>query len=186
MKTIRWLVIVCLMLTSVQLVAQAPGKGSKIFNLGFGIGATLYNGKYWDNLLPPISVSGEYIIEDKVLDKGSIGVGGYLGFARYKYAEKWQGYEWGWNYSNVIFGPRGIFHYPLDEHFDTYAGVLMGYNLVFTREFGDFHGANTAKGNSLLWSWYVGGRYQVSPDLGVMMELGYGIAWLNVGLSLKM
>jgi hypothetical protein len=64
-----------------QLVAQESTfqKGDKALNLGIGIGSTLYSGSYYKSGIPPISASFEVGVADGILDKGTIGVGGYLG-----------------------------------------------------------------------------------------------------------
>lgn len=169
-----------------NLGAQDPIfiKGSKVLNLGVGLGSTLYRGSYYKTQVPPVSASFEVGILENLLEKGSIGVGGYLGFSSIKY----EYLEWGWKYSNIIIGPRGNFHYPLIKKLDTYTGLLVGYNIVTSKEFGNpVEGWDySASSGGVVWSWFVGARYYFGNKFGVMAELGYGIAYLNLGVCLNL
>ncbi|MBK6347235.1 MAG: hypothetical protein IPF68_15135 [Bacteroidales bacterium] len=55
-------------------------KGDKALNLGLGFGSFLGASGY-KTTIPPISASFEVGIIDGILDKATVGVGGYLGFA---------------------------------------------------------------------------------------------------------
>lgn len=165
--------------------AQVVAKGDKFANFGIGIGSTLYSGVYYKGTVPPISVSGEYVIKDDLLDgKLALGVGGYLGYSAYKYEYM----NWGWKYSNIIIGPRGYAHYSFIDKLDTYTGLLLGYNISTSKEFGDvvpgwdYHSSS----GGIAWSWFIGGRYFFSDKLAAMAELGYGITYLNIGVALKL
>lgn len=182
--------LLLLVLVAFFAMTQLPGqesvfnKGDKVLNLGLGLGSTLYSGTYYKSQIPPISASLEFGVVDNIIDeKGVVGVGPYLGYSSYKY--EYSG--WGWKYSNIILGVRGNFHYPLVDKLDTYTGLLLGYNIASSKEFGDvvpgWDYSYTAGG--VAWSWFVGGRYYFKDNLAAMLELGYGIAYLNIGVALK-
>jgi len=157
--------------------------GDKVVNIGLGLGSALYTGSYYKSSIPPISVSFEKGIKDNVLEKGVIGVGGYLGYSAYK----WEYMDYGWKYSNIIVGARGNFHYPLLDKLDTYIGLLIGYNIVTTKEFGDNLGYDySAKSGGVIWSGYVGGRYYFSEKFAGLVELGSGISYLTIGVGIKL
>lgn len=182
-KIILLLVAVAFSLT--QLVAQTPTfiKGDKVLNLGIGLGSTLYSGAGFTGQIPPVSVSFEKGIVDNLLEKGILGIGGYLGYSSYKYENS----NWGWKYSNIIVGARGSFHYPLVDKLDTYTGLLLGYNIATTKEIGTaIPGITSASVGGIVWSWYLGARYYFKENFGVMAELGYGISTLNLGISIKL
>jgi hypothetical protein len=160
--------------------------GDKVVNVGLGIGNIGYTGSGWKTTIPPLSASFEMGIKDGVLEKGVIGVGGYLGLAGYKWTYSGFGTEYGWKYTNFILGARGTFHYPLIDKFDTYTGLLIGYEIVSVTEFGVNTGWGSANGSGIIWSWYAGGRYYFTEKLGAMVELGYGITYLNLGVCLKL
>ena len=183
-KLLLSLLVVVFSLT--QLLAQESTfkQGDKVLNIGIGLGSTLYTGSYYKAGIPPLSASLEFGVKDGVLDKGSIGVGGYLGFSSYK----WDYSGWGWKYSNFILGVRGLFHYPLVNKLDTYTGVLLGYTIATSKEYGTpIFGYNySATSGGVVGAWFVGARYYFSDKFAVMGELGYGITYLNLGIALKL
>lgn len=168
-----------------QLFSQTPtfSKGDRVLNLGLGFGTTLYSGSYYKSQVPPLSASFEVGVADQIIDdKGVIGVGGYLGYSSYKYEYN----NWGWKYSNLIIGVRGNFHYPLVDNLDTYTGLLLGYNISSASEFGTSIGSDyNASSGGLVASWFIGGRYYFKENLAAMLELGYGVTFLNFGVAFK-
>ena len=161
-------------------------KGEKVLNLGIGFGGGYYSSySSGYSKIPFLSAAVDVGIIDGVLDVGSVGVGGYIGYS----SAKWEsGYNYGWKESNFIIGPRGTFHYPLVDKLDTYAGILLGYQSVSSKETGDW-GIYTgyAGGSSgIYFSGFVGARYYFTESLAVMLELGSGgLALANVGVSFK-
>ncbi len=90
---------------------------------------------------------------------------------------------YGWNYSSIIVGARAALHYQFIDMLDTYTGLMLGYNVVSSKSFGDFGGVTTsAAGSGIAYSWFLGGRYYFSDNFAGMLELGYGIAYLNLEL----
>jgi hypothetical protein len=167
-----------------QLAAQEStfNKGDKVLNLGIGFGTSLYSGSYYSVQIPPVSASLEFGVADNILEKGYIGVGPVVGFASYKYEYS----DWGWKYSNFLLAFRGYFHYPLVKKLDTYTGLALGYNIVSSKEFGTYPGYDyTASSSSLVWAWFVGGRYYFKESFAVYAELGYGVAYFNIGVAFK-
>jgi hypothetical protein len=183
-KFLLFLLVVVFSLT--QLLAQESTfkQGDKVLNVGIGLGSTLYTGSFYKAGVPPLSASLEFGVKDGILDKGSIGIGGYLGYSSYK----WTYLGWGWKYTNIILGVRGVFHYPLVSKLDTYTGLLLGYNIATSKEFGspvlgyDY----SASSGGVVGAWFVGARYYFSDKFAVMGELGYGITYLNLGIALKL
>lgn len=161
-------------------------EGEQIMNVGIGIGNALYGNNY-TNKIPPISASYEIGIIDNLFDaKSSIGVGGYFGFTGAKY-------EWntgvnigGYKYKSFVLGPRGYFHYQLIDNLDTYAGLMLGYNIVHAKEFGANQASGTAESSSFNWSLFAGARYYLSRDFAAMIEFGHGVSYINLGLAISM
>lgn len=184
-----------LVLTSVLLSAaftfasaQAPSfeKGNGVGNFTIGFGNALYTGSGYTSSIPPISASYEVGVKDGIFDKGVIGVGGYLGYASSKYSFGYFGSSWEWKYTNFIIGVRGALHYPFIEKFDTYAGLMLGYNIVSVSEPSGYTGMGySAVGSKIILPGFVGGRYYFSDKLAGVAELGWGIAYFNIGLAYK-
>lgn len=175
-KLLLFLFVVVFSLT--QLLAQESTfqKGDKVLNLGIGFGSTYY-GSYYTSHTPALSASLEFGVADGILEKGSIGVGGYLGYS----SAKWTNY---YKTTNFILGARGSFHYPLVNKLDTYTGLLLGYNIYSYKYEAGYSGA-TGTSSGLAYSWFVGARYYFSNNFAAMAEFGYGISYLTVGVSLK-
>jgi len=164
--------------------AQVIEKGDKILNLGVGFGSALYSGSGYNSSVPPISGSLEVVIKDDLFDgKGAVGVGGYLGYSAYKW--KYSG-DNGWKYSNIIIGPRGYLHYNLVENLDTYAGVMLGYNIVSSKWYGSGTSFGSASGGGVIFSGFIGARYYFNDKFAAFAELGSGIAYLNLGVAIRL
>lgn len=185
-KLILLFVLVAFSVT--QLVAQKSTfeKGDKVLNLGLGLGSTLgyagYGGLFgYKTTVPPLSAAFEVCIVDKIAKKGSVGVGGFIGYSSAKSTYS----SGGWKYSDLIFGVRGAFHWPLVDKLDTYAGVSIGYDIRGDKPWGTATGESSITGSHLLSEEFVGARYYFTDNFAVMGELGYGIAVLKIGVALK-
>jgi hypothetical protein len=155
-------------------------KGDNNINLGVGIGSTL-GGTGYATSTPPLSISYERGIIDNLFDdKSSLGLGAYLGYA----SNKWSAANYYWKNNYTIFGVRGALHYQLVDRLDTYAGLMLGYESISSSVSGEGSGvAPVSSGLGL--SLFLGGRYYFSDNIGAFAELGYGIAYLQLGVSFK-
>lgn len=178
----RIIIFTAVFVFSFMIVAgQKPvfTKGSRVFNAGLGIGTTVFSSTYNRLVIPPLSASLEVGITDHVLDKGSVGVGPYLGFLSYK----WKFSNYNAQYTNTIIGVRGNFHYPFIEKLDTYSGLLLGWDIVNVKETGDPYDNYEDSASHIAWAWFIGARYYFRENMAAMAELGYGPSYLNLGLA---
>jgi hypothetical protein len=184
MKKFAFVLLMVFLLTSFLKAQESSFKlDDKVLNIGIGVGSGLYSGLYYKSSIPAISISYEKGIVDNIIDKGVIAIGGYVGYTSYKYDAG----GWGWKYSNFILAGRGSFHYPFLDKLDTYAGILLGYNISASKEFGTFPGMNDSNAaGGIVWSGFVGGRYYFTDRFAAMLELGAGITYLNLGIAIKM
>jgi hypothetical protein len=178
------LLFVAVVFSVTQMLAQEStfAKGDKVLNLAIGFGGR-WSGTYMKTSVPPISASFEVGVKDGVLEKGSIGVGGYLAYA----SHKWEYSGWGWKISDILIGVRGTFHYPLVNKLDTYTGLMIGYDISSESEYGNSipgYDYSSSYGG-LTYAWFVGGRYYFSEKFAGLAELGVGITYLNLGVALK-
>lgn len=185
MKTKHFLIVFLICSLPVSGYAQPFQTGEKVINVGLGIGSTLYSGVGYSTGLPPLSASFEYGLKE--LGPGILGIGGYLGVSTYKWETTLAGSTYGWKYSNIIIGARGNYHYSFVENLDTYAGLLLGYNIVNSSATGEWPLGITGSANasSFAYSVFIGGRYYFTDSFAAMAELGYGVAWLNLGIAYK-
>jgi len=158
-------------------------KGDKVINLCVGFGSGYYAGGGYSSKMPAVSGSLDVGILDNILEKGSIGVGGIVGYSSAKF--DYTGY--GWKYTHLVIAARGTFHYPFVDKLDTYAGLALGYNAVSAKETGNWPGTTnySATGSSPYFAGFVGARYYFSNNIAGVAELGSGIAYLNIGIALK-
>jgi hypothetical protein len=151
-------------------------KGDKVLNLGLGFGNTYY-GSFYTSHMPAISASFEVGVADKILEKGSIGVGGIISFSSAKYTNYYKT-------SNFIIGARGSFHYPLVNKLDTYTGLMLGYNFFNYTYYDTYTGADISS-NVAEFAWFLGARYYFSKTFAAMGELGFGTTILTLGVAFK-
>jgi hypothetical protein len=179
------LFFVAVVFSFTQLTAQDRifVKGDKILGVGIGLGTTLYSGSYYSMTFPPLAASIEFGVKDDIFEKGSLGVGGILGYTGYKY--EYSG--WGYKYSNLILGGRGYLHYPLVKKLDTYTGITLGYNISSSNEFGTNSGYEyDYSSGGFIWGFFVGGRYYLKDNFALLAELGYGVTYLTLGVAFKL
>ncbi len=174
--------------TSFQAATEVEAtfiQGDLVINFGLGLGTTFYSGRFYTQRVPPLSLSVEYAyMEDFIAEDITLGLGGYLGFASSKY--EYRDLNWGWDYNYIILGGRAGLHYPMVEDLDTYAGIMLGFNIVSSSAFGTAQTGRSAASSGLVFSLYAGGRYYLTENFALMAEIGYGIAYLNLGIAYKL
>ena len=161
--------------------AQTFEKGTKVLNLGVGLGGSYYSGYSGSTHTPLINAAFDVSVKNVFDDKGAIGIGGYFGYQ----SAKWSSGAYSWTLSNMVIGPRGTLHYQFVDKLDTYAGLLLGYHVVNWKYTG--YTVNPDNGSSeVYFSGFVGARYYFSNKFGAYIELGSGaLGNANVGVSLK-
>ena len=135
----------------------------------------------------PVSISGEYAISDL------IGIGPFVGFARYGYNSGFSSYNW----TFINFGARGDFHYlPLlnelldnessSDKLDLYATVMLGFQ---TASFSSDAGSPLVGGfgNRATLGLAAGGRYYFTDKIAVFAEVGSLVfSALQAGVTIKL
>lgn len=104
MKKGKLLLLTAFMLSFFIAKAQNTEQGDKIINFGIGLGNNYFSGSDYSTTFPPLNASFEIIVKDKLFSsgKGSIGVGGQLGYVGYKYS-----------YEGALSGTAGTFDLDL-------------------------------------------------------------------------
>lgn len=163
-----------LTLVAISEIALAQhSAGDMNLNVGIGLGNTLVAGT---QSVPPIGASFEYGIKDE------ISIGGFLGYT----ASDIPSFGGDWKYSYTIIGVRGSYHYDFlgNEKLDTYGGAMLGYYLLNV-DYGNTGFTTGGAAGAVAYTLYVGGRYAFTDNIGAFAELGYGIAFLQLGANLK-
>lgn len=164
--------------------AQTPSfqKGDKVLNLGIGLGG--YSPSGYQITTPSASASFEVGISDNALNKGSFGIGGYIGYANYKENGNYLGDDY-WTVNRILIAARGVYHYPLVNKLDTYGGLTLGINARSWKWNGSGDHSDHPSRNPIGGDIFVGGRYYFSDKFAVMGELAL-TAYLTLGISLKL
>lgn len=166
-----------LLFAGIAGAAQAQevfGKGDKALNIGIGLGSTISG-----TTIPPITASLDFGVADRLINgnNGSISVGGLVGYAGSDN-----------NFVSVhyaIVGARGAFHYQFVDKLDTYAGLLLGYRHARVNWKSDIIDGKFGTSEIALGA-YLGARYFFTPKVGAFAELGYSVAYANVGVTFKL
>ena len=150
-------------------------KGDNLATAQIGIGSGM-----------ALSATYEKGIVDNLFDgNASIGVGGYLGYMHDKDNYTVMSDEYGWKYNNIILGVRGNLHYQFIDRLDTYAGLMLGYEIVSSKAYGDTHTDVSASASGFAFSVHAGTRYYFTDNFAAGIEVGYGIAYANIGIAYK-
>lgn len=165
--------------------AQVFDEGDKVLSFGLGLGSNYIAwGSLYKTTVPPIWIAGDYCLREK-LGPGNLGVGAIIGFSSYKWDYAF--YDWGYKASNFFLGGRGTYHFvDLVDKLDLYAAVTLGAEIYHYSYYGGYEHESNLGNVHLLDEFSAGARYYFSDNFAAVAELGYGIAWLKIGVSLKL
>ncbi len=128
----------------------------------------------------PVGVSYEQGIVD--LGGAFITLGGYVGYD--SSTENYSYFKWKLSQLNIMV--QGNYYLaPIVDKLDLYAGLRLGYANVTSTYIYDDHDSEYDWGSPFSYSAHVGANYWFSNSFAVNAELGYGIAYLNVGVAYK-
>ena len=161
-------------LTVNQAEAQSElTKGNFLLNGGIGLGYSYAGGV-------PVIVSGEYAFSDK------FSFGGYFAYTTWNYGY----FSYRYRYTFIDFGVRGSYHFNElfkinNDQLDIYGGGSLGF-LVSSFSGNTGSGYDDLYGGGLRPGVHAGARYYFSDKFAGYGELGYGLAYLSVGVTLKL
>lgn len=151
----RILLIGSLLLFFIVAKAQSPLFLEGDKRVNLGFGLSKY---------PIGSISLDYGVADGILDIGSFGIGPYIAVGS------------GSNYLYLSLGARGTFHYPIVEDLDTYVGLGVGLRYDVSSEL--------KNKLSPIPGFFLGANYPISKDVLVFGEVGSGVSYITVGISI--
>ena len=150
----------------------------------YGIGSYVYATNA-DASFPPLTAAFDMGYNE------NISIGGLVSYTSAKYDFSGYGYGYTWTWSYFILAARGAYHYDLlhNANVDTYGGIMLGYNVA---SFSETHtgtgfglGGGSANGG-VLFGGYAGAKYFFTPKLAAQVEVGFGLALLNIGVAYKL
>jgi hypothetical protein len=171
-----------------SFVAWPPAIADDMVLINFGIGLG-YSSWGYKIGLPPIRLSADFELPIPI----PITVGGMVGIRTWTYS--W--YSWLFRDDFTIFeipiGVRGMYHFNFaaftDNSFvrklDAYAGLTMGWVIVFDNYKGDSY-YWSGRDSYFLWGVNAGARYFFNDVIGLYLEVGVsGFDYASFGLTLK-
>jgi hypothetical protein len=185
MKRILLISLLLVLALSVSFGQIAYKQGDQVASVMIGFGSTVYTSDA-TSTVPPLSATFDYGYNE------NISLGGIISYTGSKY--EWSGYGYGYKYtwSYLIIAARGAYHYDLlhNSKIDTYGGVALGYDIAsssatYNGNWGYLGQPSAESSGGVLFGLYVVGRYYFSPNLAAQLELGYGIAYFNIGIAYK-
>ena len=180
-------------------------ENSHVINIGVGFGSrayrTLYSGgAYSYGRTPAFSITYEQPWKKK-LGPGYLGIGAYFGFQnehfKYDYAYYNNSfvlnnyyYKHSWNHFMVA--ARGVYHWDVlnSKNAEVYAGVIIGMRFQThsyeTNDPGNKDPFSYSQSFAYpAYSVFAGARWYFAKNFGLFAEVGYGISYANVGMSIK-
>jgi hypothetical protein len=118
--------------------------------------------------VPPIGAGFEYGFHDLVSGGAFFALSGYEGAGPHMVFSL---------AGEANFHPFNLPAFPefgLKDQLDAYAGGLLGLNVI------------TATPSRFLWGIIAGCRYYFRERFGVYAEVGRGIGWINIGVTVKL
>ena len=191
-KNISSYIACLLMAISFDSNAQsAYEEGDNVISAGIGLGSS-YGSFTYGRQSPAINLQYERAIWP--LGNGIVSLGAYAGYKSYHYSGNYYGgytYEQRWKYT--LLGVRGAWHLQSINgsalnKWDVYAGIMVSYNILnYSYSDNDPYLDYTSDsyGSGIGFSEFIGARYFLHPKFAVSAELGYGVAFLNLGLAYK-
>jgi hypothetical protein len=175
-------IVIAVLLCASSAIASAQNfrLGDQVVNLSLGLGTTYYSTSYYSTSVPPISISYEKAFKDGIFDKGVIGIGGSFSYASSSYS--YFGYTS--TITNIFFGVRGSLHYPIidEPKLDTYAGLTLGYRVA---SYSNTNSLFPTSGSGLRLPIHIGAHYYFTDQFSGLVELGWGVAYLSLGVGYK-
>lgn len=165
---------------------QMFAKNTQLIHVGLGINGTAM----------PIELSYEKGIKDDLFGvKGlNLGVGGYFNYFGYSEDFSLPSYTNGsivntsykWSYTNIVLGGRALAHYKLIPQLDTYAGVMVGYDIFGAKLSPENSNIPVTAASFVFYGGVAGIRYEFSPKLGVYLEGGSAsVSNASIGIAYK-
>ncbi len=166
--------VLFLIISSSAILNAQPSQGD--ININAGIGAGFYYTSGSSVSIPPIGASLDYNIDDRFSIGGiatySSSVFNYQGYGKY-------------NFSYLVIGARGNYHFAVNEKVDPYIGAVIAYNIFGSKWSGVYADPGyNYKANAIIPASIFGGRYLFKENLGAFLELGYPM--IRIGVTIKL
>ncbi|MBV7270710.1 hypothetical protein [Winogradskyella luteola] len=161
-KTVYYLTFVLTMLVCIQSHAQNRGT---LLNPFLGIAGTRGSDEI---RTPSFGATAEFFLDE------TFSVGAIVTYSTVEPEVSFTDEDTQTN--GLTIGAFANYYWTDSESFNFYTGIGLGY---------DGHDGPYVDG-SIYFEIHAGGRYQLSENLGLFAELGYGLALFKLGMSFKL
>jgi len=134
-----------------------------------------------------VGSTASFGVSGEVAYNENITIGGWLD--TWSYGESYGSAVGGgnWDIRYIALAGTGAYHFPIENNpkLDPFLGVAIGYYVVSTS--GSVAGFEyTGSSNRLFVGGYAGARYFFKPNVAGVARVGFGSAYLTLGVDLKM
>lgn len=92
----------------------------------------------------------------------------------------------GFKFTAFVIGARAAYHHLVtSEKFDPYVAGFAGFNAMSTKPYGEDNPIDIEH-RKFLWSIHGGANFYFLDKLGAFAEVGYGVSYVNFGITLKL
>lgn len=200
MKTIS-IFAFALFLTSRAATGQVFDEETRLINVGIGFGNRSYYRSNYSSYTqsPAFSLSYEQSMKEKI-GPGIFGLGGYVGYQKatyrsyyYNYYYYSQNYYYEDAYKYYLLAGRAVYHWDVlnKDKAELYSGLILGLRIqTSTHTDSDpnhpYNYYYNQGSSGFIYAGFIGGRYYLTKHAALYCEIGYGISYANIGLTLKL
>jgi hypothetical protein len=131
---------------------------------------------------PALGISGEMAYNDRIT------VGAWADTWSYgeSYGTPLGNYDWSVRY--IALAGTGAYHFPIEStpKLDPFLGLALGYFIVSTKADGIGGGTYTGDASRIFLGGFGGARYFFRENLAGVARVGFGAAYLTVGVDFRM
>ncbi len=186
-----YLFLAMAMLSSTAIFAQPLTYAEHSVSIGLGVPA-ISNYDY-SSRTPALTAIYEYGFSDK-LGIGYVGGGALMSFASADYNYRYLDIPFTNEYNYLVIGPRAAYHFDMVEitgdsfwsNIDVYGGMFLGIRFQSYKYTNHISETKEEDNKSkLATDIFTGIRYSLHDQIGAFAELGYGVAYLNLGVNIR-
>ncbi len=187
----KLILLASLVVTQLTFSQSKFNKGDQFASISYGIGAIgvnwtdLYSSysNYSSLTFGPVGVYYEKAITDKI-GIGKIGLGGSINYLRNSTSYDFLSSSNTISISQLAIALRGAYHFELEnKKLDPYAGLGLVFSHFSYKS--SISNTNFSFGSPLGTQAFVGSRYYFTDNIAAFAEVGYGLAYLNIGGTYK-
>lgn len=164
-----------------NISAQSLEQQDSFISARFGLSSVYTLSSGFSATLPPIDGTYEYMITE------NISIGGFIGVysAEFEFNNTFFNDNESIKYSFFNIGALGNYHFVNNDQWNVYVGAALGYLSVGVDD-NITDGAGDVRSSGIALGVQGGARYFFTDKFAANVQLGYGLAVLSLGVTLKL